>query len=48
MNKIHPKVYWLFARQAIALALGALPTWHLAIEAGLNKAQAYGKAIARI
>ena len=46
LYKIYPSIYWLFALQAIALALGALPTWHLAIEAGLNKAQAYGMAIA--
>ena len=46
LYKIYPSVYWLFAIQGICLALGALPTWYLAIEAGLNKAQAYGMAIA--
>ncbi len=34
--KIYPSVYWLFAVQAIALALGALPTYHLARQAGLQ------------
>ena len=46
LYKLYPSVYWLFALQAIALALGALPTWYLAIEAGLNKNQAYGMASA--
>lgn len=38
--KIHPSVYWLFAVQAAALALGALPTWYLARHAGLTQQQA--------
>ncbi|MGV0028767.1 DUF2079 domain-containing protein [Phormidesmis priestleyi] len=38
--KIYPSVYWLFAIQAIALSVGALPTWHLARQAGLNSSQA--------
>ncbi|MEH1912723.1 MAG: DUF2079 domain-containing protein [Nostoc sp.] len=38
--KIYPSVYWLFAVQAAALALGALPTWHLARQAGLKENQA--------
>ena len=46
LYKIYPSVYWLFAIQGICLALGALPTWHLAREAGLTTAQAYGMAIA--
>ena len=44
--KIYPDVHWLFGIQAISLALGALPTWYLAIQAGLSKAQAYGMAVA--
>ncbi|HEY9906014.1 MAG TPA: DUF2079 domain-containing protein [Thermosynechococcaceae cyanobacterium] len=37
---IHPSVYWLFGIQSLALALGALPTWHLARQAGLTPKQA--------
>ena len=40
LYKIYPDVHWLFAVQASALALGALPTWHLARQAGLKEAQA--------
>ncbi|MEH1921642.1 DUF2079 domain-containing protein [Nostoc sp.] len=40
LYKIYPSVYWLFAVQSIALALGALPTWHLARQAGLKENQA--------
>ncbi|MEH2275945.1 MAG: DUF2079 domain-containing protein [Nostoc sp.] len=40
LYKIYPSVYWLFAVQAAALALGALPTWHLARQAGLKESQA--------
>ncbi|MEH2073745.1 MAG: DUF2079 domain-containing protein [Nostoc sp.] len=40
LYKIYPSVYWLFAVQAAALALGALPTWHLARQAGLKENQA--------
>lgn len=36
LYKIYPSVHWLFAVQAIALALGALPTWYLARQAGLK------------
>jgi uncharacterized membrane protein len=39
LYKIYPSVYWLFAVQAIALALGALPTWHLARQVGLKESQ---------
>ncbi|MDF5736925.1 MULTISPECIES: DUF2079 domain-containing protein [unclassified Nostoc] len=39
LYKIYPSVYWLFAVQA-AVALGALPTWHLARQAGLKENQA--------
>ena len=35
--KIYPDVHWLFAVQAIALSLGALPTFHLARQAGLKE-----------
>jgi uncharacterized membrane protein len=44
--KIYPSVYWLFIVQALALALGALPTWYLAIQAGLKESQAIAIAIA--
>jgi uncharacterized membrane protein len=40
LYKIYPDVHWLFAVQAIALALAALPTWQLARQAGLKEAQA--------
>ncbi|MEG4283429.1 DUF2079 domain-containing protein [Microcoleus sp. A006_D1] len=35
--KIYPDVHWLFAVQAVALAVGALPVWSLANLAGLNR-----------
>ncbi|MBD2293801.1 DUF2079 domain-containing protein [Anabaena sphaerica FACHB-251] len=44
--KIYPSVYWLFIVQALALALGALPTWYLAIQAGLKESQAIAVATA--
>ncbi|WYM01228.1 MAG: DUF2079 domain-containing protein [Gloeotrichia echinulata CP02] len=44
LYKIYPSVYWLFAVQAIALALGALPTWYLACQAGLKESQAIAMA----
>jgi uncharacterized membrane protein len=37
LYKLYPSVYWLFALQAISLALGALPTWLLARQAGLSR-----------
>ncbi|BAY11475.1 DUF2079 domain-containing protein [Calothrix sp. NIES-2098] len=40
LYKIYPSVYWLFAVQSTALALGALPIWYLACHAGLKKSQA--------
>lgn len=46
LYKIYPSVYWLFAVQAIALALGALPTWYLANLAGLSVSQAVAIATA--
>ncbi|GAA6617218.1 DUF2079 domain-containing protein [Scytonema sp. NUACC26] len=39
LYKIYPSVYWLFAVQAIALAIGALPTWYLARQAKLTDRQ---------
>ncbi len=44
--KIYPSVYWLFLIQAIALSFGALPTYGLAIQAGLKENQAISVAIA--
>ena len=40
LYKIYPDVHWLLAVQAIALAIGALPTWYLALQAGLTARQA--------
>ncbi|MBD2211306.1 DUF2079 domain-containing protein [Nostoc linckia FACHB-104] len=40
LYKIYPSIYWLFAVQSLALALGALPTYSLALQAGLEKTQA--------
>ncbi|MBO3462163.1 DUF2079 domain-containing protein [Aetokthonos hydrillicola Thurmond2011] len=36
LYKIFPSVYWLFAVQAFALAIGSLPIWYLARLAGLS------------
>ncbi len=44
LYKIHPNVHWLFAVQAVALALGALPTFYLARQAGLKESQATAMA----
>jgi uncharacterized membrane protein len=44
--KIYPSVYWLFIVQSLALALGTLPTWYLAIQAGLEESQAMAIATA--
>jgi uncharacterized membrane protein len=38
--KIYPSVYWLLAVQAVCLAIGAWPTWLLAVQAGLSPALA--------
>lgn len=38
LYRIYPSVYWLFAVQAICLAIGAWPTWLLARQAGLSVA----------
>ncbi len=35
--KLYPSVYWLLVLQAIALALGGVPTWQLAQQVGLGK-----------
>ncbi|WP_066424406.1 DUF2079 domain-containing protein [Anabaena sp. 4-3] len=45
LYKIYPSVYWLLAIQAIALAIGALPTWYLAMQAGLKQSQAIAVAV---
>jgi uncharacterized membrane protein len=37
---IYPDVHWLFAVQAIALALGVLPSYYLAKQAGIKEEQA--------
>lgn len=44
LYKIYPDVRWLLAVQALALALGALPTWYLSLEAGLKRSQALAMA----
>ena len=44
LYKIYPDVHWLFAVQAVALALGALPTFYLARQAGLKESQATAMA----
>lgn len=41
---IYPDVHWLFAVQAVALALGAWPTWSLALQAGLKESLAVAMA----
>lgn len=43
---IVPDVHWLFAVQGLSLALGAVPIWYLGMQAGLNKSQSYGLALA--
>ncbi len=44
LYKIYPDVHWLLAIQAVALALGTLLVWHLALQAGLKEAQVIGMA----
>ena len=46
LYKIYPDVHWLFLVQAVALSLGAWPTWSLARLASLNPEQS--RAIAFI
>jgi uncharacterized membrane protein len=43
--RIYPDVHWLFAIQAIALSLGAIPSFALARQAGLNHSQARAIAV---
>ncbi|AFZ17380.1 DUF2079 domain-containing protein [Allocoleopsis franciscana] len=45
LYKIYPTVYWLFAVQAISLAMGAWPTWSLARQAGLKESIAIAMAV---
>ncbi len=45
LYKISPNVHWLFLVQSMALALGALPTWHLARLAGLREQQAIAVSV---
>lgn len=45
LYKIYPSVYWLLAVQAVCLALGALPTWLLARQAGLTRSLSQAMAI---
>ncbi|PLZ99873.1 hypothetical protein CEN50_05500 [Fischerella thermalis CCMEE 5268] len=40
LYKIYPSAYWLLAVQAVSLALGAVPTYYLALQAGLKESQA--------
>ncbi|MEA5576892.1 DUF2079 domain-containing protein [Anabaena sp. UHCC 0451] len=40
LYKIYPTVYWLFVVQSLALASGAIPTYFLALQAGLKESQA--------
>lgn len=40
LYKIHPDVHWLFAIQAIALAVGVLPIYALSLQTGLSVAYA--------
>ncbi|WP_413168359.1 DUF2079 domain-containing protein [Capilliphycus salinus ALCB114379] len=44
LYKIFPQVHWLFFVQAIGLSLGALPTFYLAIHAGLKPSKATAMA----
>jgi hypothetical protein len=44
LYKIYPDVHWLFAVQALALAVGAIPIYALSLQSGLSAA--YGRAIA--
>lgn len=44
LYKIYPNVHWLFLVQSTALALGALPIWHLACLASLREGQAIALA----
>lgn len=46
LYKIHPSVYWLFAVQAIALAMGAVPIYALSLQTGLSVAYARAMCLA--
>ncbi len=46
LYKIYPSVYWLFGIQSGALALGAIPTYFLALQAGLKESQAVAIVVA--
>jgi len=46
LYKIYPDVHWLLAVQATALALGILPVWYLARQAGIAERQAVAIAVA--
>lgn len=46
LYKIYPDVHWLLGVQAVALALGALPTWYLARQAGVTIRQAEAIVVA--
>ena len=37
LYKIYPSAYWLLAVQAVSLALGAIPAYYLAKQAGLKE-----------
>ena len=44
LYKIFPQVHWLFFIQALSLSVGAIPTFYLAIRAGLKQSQATAMA----
>ncbi|MBW4471187.1 MAG: DUF2079 domain-containing protein [Stenomitos rutilans HA7619-LM2] len=46
LYKLYPSVFWLFALQAIALAIGVVPAWQLAQEAGVKAGQAVATTVA--
>lgn len=46
LYKIYPDVHWLLAVQATALALGTIPAWYLARQAGLGERQSVAIAAA--
>ncbi len=45
LYKLYPSVYWLFAIQAIALSIGALPAYLLAQQSNLNPKQSLAIAV---
>lgn len=46
LYKLVPSVYWLFGIQAIALSLGVVPLWHLALQAGIKPAMTTALSLA--